>query len=27
VPLLFVALPEIVNSVTKTAVGDMAGVR
>jgi len=27
VPLLFVALPEIVNSVTKTAVGDLAGVR
>lgn len=26
VPLLFVALPEIVNSITKTAVGDMAGV-
>ena len=27
VPLLFVALPDIVNSVTKTAVGDLAGVR
>ena len=27
VPMLFVALPEIVNSVTKTAVGDLAGVR
>jgi len=27
VPLLFVALPEIVNSVTKTAVGNLAGVR
>ena len=26
VPLLFVALPEIVNSITRTAVGDMAGV-
>ena len=27
VPLLFVALPEIVNSITKTAVGDVAGVK
>jgi flagellar biosynthetic protein FliR len=27
VPLLFVALPEIVNSITKTAVGELAGVR